>query len=259
MRQRSIFAVGLVTSLAALTGAALTGCEDGPSQTFAPAPANAGNLWNNGNPDAGTGVFDGSAKFDAQFGSVNALAHCTADQQRLVWANMLQQPIIPPLQYAGLNLAYDTKFDGITLKEAEAINCTGEPIGGAGVAWGDNGEVVFFYTSSNYVINQIDLNLGYEGKMTFHQAVGAKGANGQCAIVSRFENSPTPDPDPTHCTGHTYQIRARPADPQGRQRPRGRLAGHGLRHGRERALQRHDGDLRAGRDRLGAGPGLRLG
>jgi hypothetical protein len=209
MRQRSIFAVGLLTSLPGIIAGvaalvALPGCEDGPSQTFSTAPANAGNLWNNGNPDAS--VADGAAIYDAQFGSLNALEHCTADQQRLTWAKMLQQPIIPPLQYAGLNLAYDEQFDGITLKEAEAINCTGLPIGGAGVSWGDNGEVVFFYTSSNYVINQIDLNLGYEGAMTFHQAVGAKGADGKCAIVSRFENSPTADPDPSNCSGHTYVI-----------------------------------------------------
>ena len=211
MRQRSIFAVGLVTSLAALARRRPTGCEDGPSQTFAPAPANAGNLWNNGNPDAGTGVFDGSAKFDAQFGSVNALAHCTADQQRLVWANMLQQPIIPPLQYAGLNLAYDTKFDGITLKEAEAINCTGEPIGGAGVAWGDNGEVVFFYTSSNYVINQIELNLGYEGKMSLPPGGGGQG--GERPVRHRQPvrelADAGPGPDPLH-RSHLPD-RARPA------------------------------------------------
>jgi len=208
MRHRSIFAVSLISSLSGIAGVAalvaLPGCEDGPSQTFTAAPANAGNLWNNGNPNPS--VADGGAKFDAQFGSVNALEHCTADQQRLVWANMLQQPMIPPLQYAGLNLAYDERFDGITLKEAEAINCTGLPNGPGGVTWGDNGEVAFFYTTSNYVINQIDLNLGYLGKMVFHQAVGQKNAAGDCAIVSRFENAPTQDPDTTHCTGHTYEI-----------------------------------------------------
>lgn len=201
MGQRSIFAVGLASSLAAAT---LAGCEDGPSQTFAPAPVNAGTLWNNGNPDAS--VADGRAPFDAQFGSVNALQHCTADEKRLVWANMLEQPIIPPLQFAGLNLAYDQKFDGITLKEAEAINCTGNALGPGGVTWGDNGEVAFFYTTSNYTVNALQLNLGYNGKMTFHQRVGAKGANGKCAVISRFESSPTPDPDPSNCSGHTYVL-----------------------------------------------------
>jgi len=205
MRQRSKFAVGLVISLSGLSSAfALTGCEDGPSQTFAPAPVNAGNLWNNGDPNPV--VTSGPAGFDAGFGALTALQHCTADQQRLVWANMMQQPIIPPFRFAGLNMAYDTHFSGITRQEAEAINCTGNVLDQNDISWGNNGEVVFNFNSSNYRVNTIMLNLGYQGKMTFHQQVGAKGTNGKCAVVSRFENSPTPDPDPTNCTGHSYEF-----------------------------------------------------
>jgi hypothetical protein len=172
MRQRSIFAIGLATSLTALAGGTLLGCEDGPSQTFTPAPANAGNLWNNGNPDAS--VTMSPAGFDAGFGSTSALQNCTADEQRLNWAAMLEQPIIPPLQFAGLNLAYDEKFDGITLQEAQKIHCTGNSLGPGGTSWGNNGEVAFFYTTSNYVVNALQLNLGYNGKMIFHQRVGSR-------------------------------------------------------------------------------------
>ena len=78
MRQRSIFVIGLATSITALAGTTLLGCEDGPSQTFTPAPVNAGSLWNNGSPDAS--VADGRAPLDAAFGSVSALQHCTASQ-----------------------------------------------------------------------------------------------------------------------------------------------------------------------------------
>jgi hypothetical protein len=173
MRLKPPFAVCLFPALISVAGLALlTGCEDGPGQTFSPAPANAGNLWNNGNPEAS--VTDAPASFDAAFGSVSALQHCTADEQRLVWANMLEQPIIPPLRFAGLNLAYDEQFDGISLKEAEAINCTGNSLGPGGVSWGDNGEVEFFYTTSNYTVNAIVLSLGYEGKMTFTQAPNSR-------------------------------------------------------------------------------------
>ena len=170
MRQRFSFAIGLFSVLA--TAASLVACEDGPSQVFSAAPANAGNLWNNGNPDAS--VAQGTANFDAAFGTTTALENCTTDKQRLVWANMLQQPIVLPLQFAGLNLAGATpaeqaKFAGITLQEAEAINCTGVSGGPGTIFWGNNGEVEFDYSTSNYRVSDVVLSLGYTGKMTMHQ------------------------------------------------------------------------------------------
>src|SRR5579864_795924 len=111
MRRRSLLTLGMFSSLAVLaSGGALMACEDGPNQPFSPAPAGAQNYWNNGNPDASvTGI---AAFYDASFGAITPLQLCTAEEQRLRWAKMLTQPMIPGdyhdglrPTFAGLNLA----------------------------------------------------------------------------------------------------------------------------------------------------------
>src|SRR6202042_3245802 len=93
MRRRSLFTLGIFSSLATLSlGAGLTACEDGPNQTFSPASANAGNFWNNGNPDASVG--GGSTPLDGSPAvNITPLNLCSPDLQRAKWAEMLTQPI----------------------------------------------------------------------------------------------------------------------------------------------------------------------
>jgi hypothetical protein len=170
MRQKSTIALSLLSLL-------FVACEDGPNQTFMSAPATAGNLWNNGNPDAS--VNTGINSYDANFGSISAIQNCTADQKRVIWANMLQQPIALPLNFAGLNLAGETateqaRFAGLTLQEAESINCVGFNGGPGTIFWGDNGEVEFDYNTSNFRVADIGLSLGYNGAMTMHQRLTSR-------------------------------------------------------------------------------------
>ncbi len=180
MRRRSLLTLGMFSSLAMLSfGGALTACEDGPNQTFSPAGPNAGNYWNNGNPDAAVGTATG--EYDANFGAKTPLNLCTADQQRVAWANMLSQPIIPGNYlnelhptFAGLDLA-GPDWAGETYENAEATLCSGidtglgsdgiTPVEGA--CFGDNCEVAFNYVPATHIIGQLDLSLGYTGAADF--------------------------------------------------------------------------------------------
>jgi hypothetical protein len=177
--RRSVFTVTLFAS------AALFGCEDGPNQTFAPAPANAGAILNNGNPDAS---FDpGAQNFDASYPGKSLQEICGADEKRTQWAKMLDQPIIPPRKYAGLDMGKSDQWEGLKVEEAEQApplgNCQsisngsggcGSGIGSCGYNfWGDNAEVQFNWNLSTHIVDQMQLGLGYTGKMTFKDRSGA--------------------------------------------------------------------------------------
>src|SRR5947209_2007323 len=95
--------------------AAATGCEDGPNQTFTPAPGNPG--WNNGSGDAAVGP--GSQGFDAGYPTSNATSICSTDFKRQRWAWMLAQPVVPPRFYAGLDMAKNDKWEGLKIEDAE--------------------------------------------------------------------------------------------------------------------------------------------
>jgi hypothetical protein len=107
MRRRSLFTLGMYSSLATLAlGAGLTACEDGPNQTFSPAAASAGNYWNNGNPDAAAGNAPGS--YDATPSTnITPLDLCAPNLQRERWAEMLTQPIYPGNPYPAAKPTFD--------------------------------------------------------------------------------------------------------------------------------------------------------
>jgi hypothetical protein len=97
----------VIALVAALTSAA---CEDGPSQTYTPEPPGAGNVINGpgGGPifgDGGTFVTPATQGFDASSGGQNASQLCTAAQQKQVWANNFNAPIIVPGLAGGLDIA----------------------------------------------------------------------------------------------------------------------------------------------------------
>jgi hypothetical protein len=135
-----------VLFVAALTPIILTvGCEDGPAQTYSPAPNGAASVWNG---TYGAPSFTGSAtaEFDASFGGQTANDTCTGPQKKTLWANLFQEPIQIPGLAGGVDIAggsngdgasgfvagqpftYDpTKetWSGATVEQAEAILCQG--------------------------------------------------------------------------------------------------------------------------------------
>src|ERR1017187_6865679 len=79
------------------------GCEDGPNQTYSPAPGNAATAWTNPNADAA--VPTGSQNFDAGYPTTGKTTLCSTDFKRQRWAWMLRQPVSPPRFYAGIDMA----------------------------------------------------------------------------------------------------------------------------------------------------------
>lgn len=161
---------------AALVGAALlaTGCEDGPNQTLKPAPSGAADKWNDGKTK---GHVDDQATqgFAADFaGGANKQEICTGEQRAARWAKMVTEPILPPTKAAGIDGVGGDAWTGMTVEQAEKINCQSETYGdqfGDGTlvnAWGDQGEVWIKYDIANHnKIQWISLWPGYVGSLDF--------------------------------------------------------------------------------------------
>jgi hypothetical protein len=71
-----------VLTSVALLSAFLAGCEDGPNQTYSPAPAGAAGNWNNAGPRR---LLQRSRQqnYDAGGGGTNSVNVCTAPQQNV--------------------------------------------------------------------------------------------------------------------------------------------------------------------------------
>ncbi len=105
-----------ITLVAAVAGVA---CEDGPSQTYATAPPNAGNLWNNGNtPALVTGV---DASLNASFSGSSKTEICGGAELQQQWAAMVAQPLFPPYLIAGVNLAGWNVTNGVRTTTWETV------------------------------------------------------------------------------------------------------------------------------------------
>ncbi len=116
---------------------AVGSCEDGPNQTYNPAPPNAGNVWN-GSPGAG-GLGDGGAfvpparqGYDAGVGGTNANDLCTPTTEKAVWGTLFNEPIAPPGLVGGIDMAGGPKGDGASgfgggCSSSNVSACTGAP------------------------------------------------------------------------------------------------------------------------------------
>jgi len=150
-------------------------CEDGPTQTFNPLPAGGDKAINNGNSNPS---FDPvKAPQNASFPGKSLQEICSADEKKLRWADMLRQPVAPPRKYAGIDMAKSDNWEGLTVEEAEHINCQALNAGSCdgednGSTWGDNGEVEFCYNIGTHLAYQMVLNRGYTGTMKFHSRQG---------------------------------------------------------------------------------------
>jgi hypothetical protein len=209
--RRLAFALAGIASLASLPN--LIGCQDGPAQTFSPAPEGAGDKWNNGNtppvvPDAGQG-------FGSSYPTTGQTTICNTDLKRERWAWMLNQPIVPPRRYAGIDMAKDDLWHGLTIEDAESSPpgtppdpnsatgglCQSVPFGFVGGCpsgfgncnqntWGNNNEVIFTWNLATHVVDQMELFLGYLGTLTM------KSKDGKDTFVIRIGDVPKKNDQP---------------------------------------------------------------
>ncbi len=170
--RRSITALTLFSSLA------LVACEDGPSQTYSASPNGAGGAWNDGKTPAST---DPNAKqgYLSAAGGTNLIELCDAPKKAARWKKMVNEPIIPPTTGGGLNISGGDDWHGMTIEEAEAINCqstnAGDQFGNGTLVnvWGDNGELWMDYRVSTRKANWLNMWQGYRGTIKFDSADGA--------------------------------------------------------------------------------------
>lgn len=191
MRQTLTGTVLRGTLLAGIAVGFLAGCEDGPTQTYKPAPDGAGNAWNDGNSSPST---DPSQQgFTGTLGGTNAIELCDAPTKKKVWSKAFSSPITPPvgggnlvlsgqagqLDYKG-NMLPNTAdtWVGLTVEQAEKVNCQSAPGGdwfGDGNFfnyWGDNQELVFEYLISTRKIVYLGFDPGYTGAIDFKSRDG---------------------------------------------------------------------------------------
>jgi hypothetical protein len=158
---------------------ALAGCEDGPDQPYHPAPDNAANNWNNSNTPGFSDPAHQGFKGGGSTGT-NKQELCTAPEKAKRWALMVKEPLVPPHGGGGIDLAgadcvgegkATCSWAGITIEEAEKINCQSEEAGdvfGDGTPvnyWGDNAEVWFSYSMQTRKGYFMDFWAGYSGTM----------------------------------------------------------------------------------------------
>ncbi len=171
--RRSIVSLPVLSSFLAVAALGLTACEDGPNQTYNPAPPGAGDLLNNGNTP---GTFDptkaGFELPDAAAGT-NKQILCDGPTTQKTWAAAFEKPIVPPHSAGGIDIAGGETWQGLTIEDAEnpkkgglcQSTNAGDIFGNGSLAnyWGDNAEIVANYRVSNHKIIGTLLRPGYLG------------------------------------------------------------------------------------------------
>jgi hypothetical protein len=182
---------------------------------YQPSPVNARQLWNDGQtapttasqnqqPFSNSDCLPGQQGACPLYPTVGKTQHCSTDLKRLRWAWMLNQPIVPPRLYAGLDMAKDDLWHGVSIEDSETQPtgdpstweamagmsgmptgglCQSVPIGfiggcpsGFGACnenfFGNNGEVLFIWNLATHKVDQIELQLGYTGAIGLPDAMG---------------------------------------------------------------------------------------
>jgi hypothetical protein len=168
----------VLTGVALLSAFLTTGCEDGPNQSYSPAPGGAAGNWNNGGPDASYND-PGTQAFDAGGGGTNSVNVCTAPQQNAAWTTAFQLPILPPFQVAGIDLSAKGTFAPVTIEDVlhgtagQAQLCQGAAVAcsdGSGFpsyAWGPSQQMQACYDPSTHQLTFFLMLPGYDGKLSF--------------------------------------------------------------------------------------------
>jgi len=150
--------------------AAMVGCEDGPTQTFKPADPGAGDWWNDGK---GTSSIDPSKQgFQGDLGGKNKVILCTAPEQKAALAKAFATPIAPPRKGGNLDLAGSDKWEGLTVEQAEDINCQAIEADADTIYWGDNAELIAYFTPATRKLYYLGFQIGYTGKIEFKSRDG---------------------------------------------------------------------------------------
>ena len=169
MRRSDISTASVLVVLSVFAAAPLSGCEDGPGQPYEPSPNGAGDNWNNGNtPPA---VDDGGVGFgDPSKEGTTKTETCSAPVKAKRWSAMVKEPVKPPRFAGGLDMAGGDSWAGLTIEDAEKINCqsiaAGDNGGEAFNYWGDAAELVMTYRRSNHKGLRFIVRPGYRGVLT---------------------------------------------------------------------------------------------
>ncbi len=176
--------------LAALPLFGVTGCEDGPTQPFHPAPASVASSWNDTH---GSQTDPATKDFSSLQGGTNANVLCDGPTLAKTWAAMDKAPIVPPVGGAGIDMAGpgcalsgagSCDWQGLTIEQAEQTLCQstniGDAFGQAGQltnCWGDSSEVCAQYTVQTHKINFMSFWPGYTGAVTARGCAGTVSNN----------------------------------------------------------------------------------
>jgi hypothetical protein len=189
------------------------GCEDGPNQTYSPTPAGANLNGSNGTGGLGDGgafTGNGNEGYDASFGGQNANDLCTATQEKAVWNELFNAPVLIPGLAAGLDAAggaasdcasgwtqagaaqwkYDAtkeSWAGCTVEQAEKVLCQGTATSvfygvTATVGWGESLEFSVEYNPNNRIITDLLMETGFPGGLT------ATSSDGKTTYVVSLNN-----------------------------------------------------------------------
>ena len=185
----------VLTSVALLSAFLTTGCEDGPNQTYSPAPGGAAGSWNNGGPDASYND-PGTQGYDSGGGGTNAVNVCTAAQQNTAWSKAFQAPIQPPFGVAGIDLSAGGTFNPVTIEDVlhgsagQAQLCQGTAVAcsdGSGFpsyAWGPSQQMQACYDPATHNLTFFLMLPGYDGKLSFTLPKTFQGAAVPLAVDS---------------------------------------------------------------------------
>ncbi len=119
---------------------------------------------------------DASDARDAGPGTQPDAGGCTAAETTARWAKAVAAPVAPPRGFGNIDLAGDDSWRGLTLEEANRINCTAIADGDGAAHWGPQGEIKVTYDTTTHLLTGAELHAGYTGKII---AKGRQPASGQ--------------------------------------------------------------------------------
>jgi hypothetical protein len=167
-----------VLTSVALLSVFLAGCEDGPNQTFSPAPAGAASSWNSAGPDASYSD-PGTQTYEAGGGGTNAVNVCNAAEQNVQWSKAFTAPIVPPFGVGGIDLSAGGTFGPVTIEDVingtagQAKLCQGaagactDGSSDTGYAWGPSLQLNTCYDNATHQITFFLMLPGYDGTLSF--------------------------------------------------------------------------------------------
>ena len=196
-----------LATVAAFSSFALLACEDGPNQTYSPAPGGAGGH-QNGTQNEGSSIDPASKDFSQHSSGTNKQELCDAPTKAKVWANMVNQPVVPPSAAGGIDLSGGPSWQGLTVEQAETpiydhpggkiISglCQGDAQGdqfGDGnqvISWGDSGQLWMHYRVSNRKGSFLVVWPGYLGTIAAKSRDGAHTLTIYVNQQIQYDNAP---------------------------------------------------------------------